>query len=289
MDQYEKALAFRALHQRVGAFILPNPWDAGSARLLTMCDFEALATTSAGFAFSRGRADKTISRNAVIAQVCDVAATTHLPLSADLEDGFGETPEVVAETIAMVATAGAVGGSIEDATKWPEQPLYPLSLAVERIQAAVEAARLLPFPFTVTARAENYTVGNGDIDDAIRRLQAYEAAGADVLFAPGITRREDIALLVSSVKAPVNVMAGSTALRLSVAELSELGVKRISLGGSLARAALSALMLAAREVRDQGSFGYAEAAMSAGEINRLFSQPANQTDTQTQTMKVQAP
>ncbi|HQR03040.1 MAG: isocitrate lyase/phosphoenolpyruvate mutase family protein [Proteobacteria bacterium] len=276
MNQHEKALAFQSLHWQEDAFILPNPWDAGSARLLTMGGFAALATTSAGFAFSRGHADNTLSREVVIAHVRDVVAATPLPVSADLEDGFGDAPEIMAETIGMAAKAGAVGGSIEDATRWPEQPLYPLSLAVERIQAAVEAARLLPFPFTITARAENYTTGNGDIDDTIRRLQAYETAGAEVLFAPGITRREDIALLVSSVKAPINVMAGSSVLRLSIAELGELGVKRISLGGSLARAALSALMLAAREVRDQGSFSYAEAAMSAGEINRLFSQPVDQ-------------
>jgi 2-methylisocitrate lyase-like PEP mutase family enzyme len=266
----DKAAAFRALHERAGAFIIPNPWDVGSARLLEALGFEALATTSAGFAFSIGRRDNTVGRERVMAHIGALAAATSLPISADLENGFGDAPEAAAETIRQAATAGAVGGSIEDSTGRPDDPIYDRGLAVERIRAAAEAARSLPFPFLLTARAENYLVGRADLDDTLQRLRAYQEAGADVLYAPGLASRDDIAAVVRGVERPVNVLAGFPGLRLGLAELSEIGVKRVSVGGALARTALGAFLRAAREMRERGSFAFVDEAVATRELNALF-------------------
>lgn len=268
--QESKGKRFRELHERDGAFIIPNPWDAGTARLLAHLNFEALATTSAGYAFSAGRRDNTISRDEMMAHVATIASATDLPVSADLENGFGDDPASVAETIRLAAAAGVVGGSIEDSTKRPDEPIYEHELAVERIRAAVEAARALPFPFALTARAENYLVGRPDVKDTIRRLQAYQEAGADVLYAPGVTSRDEIAAIVGSVDRPVNVVMGLQGGRLSLAELSEIGVKRVSVGSALSRAALGAFLRAAKEMREQGTFGFAGEAVSFRDISAMF-------------------
>jgi 2-methylisocitrate lyase-like PEP mutase family enzyme len=270
MTQNEKAQAFRALHQGADAFIIPNPWDIGTARLLAHLSFQALATTSAGFAFSMGRKDSTVGRDETMAHIAAIAKATALPVNADLENGFGDAAEIVAETIRLAAAAGVVGGSIEDATGRPDQPIYEFEAAVDRVRAAAEAARALSFPFTLTARCENYLVGRADIGDTIRRLQAYQEAGADVLYAPGLSSKEDIAAVVSSVDRPVNVLMGLQGVQLSRAELSELGVKRISVGGSLARAALGAFLRAGREMRDHGTFTFAQEAVSYRELSNLF-------------------
>lgn len=270
LTQFEKGTAFRALHQRDGAFILPNPWDIGTARLLAHLGFEALATTSAGYASSMGRRDYTIGREAMIAHVATLASATNLPVSADLENGFADAPEVAAETMALAGAAGAVGGSIEDATGRAEQPIYELALATERVRAAAESAHALGFPFTLTARAENYLNGRRDLGDTIKRLQAYQVAGADVLYAPGVTSRDDIAALVSSVDRPVNVLMGLKGVSLSLVDLSALGVKRVSVGSALARTAYSAFLRASREMREHGTFTFAEEAASSSEIGDLF-------------------
>ncbi|MFZ3184264.1 MAG: isocitrate lyase/phosphoenolpyruvate mutase family protein [Pseudomonas sp.] len=275
-SQIERALIFQALHQRPGCFVIPNPWDAGSAKALAALGFEALATTSAGLAFSLGRADGEglISREETLANAQAIVGATALPVAADLENGFGDSPQACAQTIHLAALAGLVGGSIEDASGLAEQPIYPLELAVERIQAAVVAARSLPFPFTLCARAENYLHGRPDLADTIRRLQAYADAGADVLYAPGLRSREEIAAVVRAVAPkPVNVLMGLASSPFTVAELAELGVKRISLGSSLARAAFGAFLRAAEEVRQHGSFGFAEQAEPFTRINELFGTP----------------
>jgi 2-methylisocitrate lyase-like PEP mutase family enzyme len=270
LTQAEKGEAFRALHQRAGAFIIPNPWDVGTARLLTQLGFEALATTSAGYAFSVGQRDNTIGRNRMLAHIAELVSATDLPVSADLENGFGDSPETVAETIRLAAATGLAGGSIEDSTQRADQPIYELELAVERIRAAVEAARALPYIFTLTARAENYLVGRPDLKDTIKRLQAYQEAGADVLYAPGLTSKDDIVAVVSSVDRPVNVVMGLQSVQLSLTELAEIGVKRISVGSALARAAFGAFLRAAREMRTHGRFTFAEEAVSYKEISALF-------------------
>lgn len=270
LTQAEKGEAFRALHQRAGAFIIPNPWDVGTARLLAQLGFEALATTSAGYAFSCGQRDNTIGRARMLAHVAELAAATELPTSADLENGFGDSPETVAETIRLAAATGLAGGSIEDSTQRAEQPLYELELAVERIRAAVEAARALPFTFTLTARAENYLVGRPDLKDTIKRLQAYQEAGADVLYAPGLTNKADIVAVVSSVDRPVNVVMGLQGVQLSQAELAALGVKRISVGSALTRAAYGAFLRAAREMQTHGTFTFADEAVNYKEISAMF-------------------
>jgi 2-methylisocitrate lyase-like PEP mutase family enzyme len=266
----EKGQAFRALHVRSGAFLIPNPWDPGTARLLAALGFEALATTSAGYALSIGKLDGAVGREAMIAHVAAIAAATELPVNADLENGFGDAPEFAAETIRMAAAAGAVGGSIEDSTGRPEDPIYATDFAAERVRAAVEAARALPFPFTLTARAENYITGRPDLGDTIRRLQAYQEAGADVLYAPGLMRKEDIADVLSSVDRPVNVLAGMKGFSLTHAELSQMGVKRISVGGSLTRSALGGFLKAAREMQEQGTFTFADEAASYAELSGLL-------------------
>jgi 2-methylisocitrate lyase-like PEP mutase family enzyme len=268
--QSQKGEIFRALHQRPGVFIIPNPWDIGSARMLAHLGFEALATTSAGYAFSIGRVDYGVGREAMIGHVSVLASATELPLSADLENGFSDAPEGAAETIRMAAEAGAVGGSIEDSTGNPERPIYKPELAAERVRAAAESARGLDFPFTLTARAENYLHGRRDLKDTITRLQAYQEAGADVLYAPGLTSKEDIATLVSSVDRPVNVLMGLAGMAMNLADLEAIGVKRISVGSALARAAFGSLLRAAREMRAEGTFGFVEEAAESGEIAAMF-------------------
>lgn len=268
--QGQKAEAFRALHQRDGAFIIPNPWDIGAAKLLAHLGFEALATTSAGYAFSVGRQDNAIGRDETMEHAMAIVAATDLPVSADLENAFGDDPETVAETFRLAGAAGLAGGSIEDATGRPEDPIYDPGLAAERVRAAVEVARSLPFDFVLTARAENYLVGRRDLKDTIQRLQAYQEAGADVLYAPGLTSREDIAAVVGSVDRPVNVVMGLQGVQLSLAELSEIGVKRVSVGSALSRAALGAFLRAAREMREHGTFTFADEAVSYREISSVF-------------------
>jgi 2-methylisocitrate lyase-like PEP mutase family enzyme len=268
--QAEKGQVFRALHQRAGAFVIPNPWDIGSARLLAGMGFEALATTSAGFAFSVGKRDTQVGREAMIEHLATIASATDLPVSADLENGFGDAPEFVAETIQMAAAAGASGGSIEDASGRTDDPIYDPGLAVARIHAAVEVARSLPALFTLTARAENYLHGRPDLAETIRRLQAYQEAGADVLYAPGLSSHEDIASVVQALDRPVNVLVGFKGIRMTLAEASALGVKRLSVGSALARAAYGALLAGAREMQTQGTFAFGEDAVSFGEISDLF-------------------
>ena len=268
--QAEKGSAFRALHERDGAFIIPNPWDIGTARLLARLGFEALATTSAGYAFSMGQQDSTMGRDKLIANAGAIASATDLPVSADLENGFGDDPASAAETIRLAAVAGVVGGSIEDATNRPNDPIYEYQLAVERIRAAAEAARALPFPFTLTARAENYLFGRPDLKDTIMRLQAYQEAGADVLYAPGLTSKDEIAAVVRSVDRPVNVVMGLQGVQLSLAALSEIGVKRVSVGSALTRAALGAFLRAGKEMREHGTFTFADEAVSYRDISAMF-------------------
>ena len=268
LTQAEKGLAFRALHQRDHAFIIPNPWDAGTARLLEQLGFEALATTSAGYAFSAGRPDNTVPRAEMLSHVADIVSATGLPVSADLENGYGDSPETVAETIRLAAEAGLAGCSIEDMST--QHTIYEQGHAVERIHAAVEAVRALPFTFTLTARAENYLVGRKDLPDTIRRLEAYQDAGADVLYAPGLTSREEIAAVVGSVDRPVNVVMGLGGAAFSLAELSALGVKRVSVGSALARAALGAFLRASREMREHGTFTFAQSAASYADLNAMF-------------------
>jgi 2-methylisocitrate lyase-like PEP mutase family enzyme len=268
--QTEKGRTFRALHERKEAFIIPNPWDVGTTRLLAHLGFEALATTSQGYAFACGQLDTTIGRDRMLEHVAQIASATNLPVSADLENGYGDAPEAAAETIRLAGAAGAVGGSIEDATGRADQPIYPLEQAVERVRAAVEAARSLAFPFTLTARAENYLHGRPDLRDTIRRLQAYQEAGADVLYAPGLSSQEDIETVLRSVDRPVNVLMGLQGVLLNRETLSGLGVKRISVGSSLCRAALGAFLRAAHEMRDQGTFNFAAQAASSREISAMF-------------------
>jgi len=268
--QSEKGAAFYALHAREGAFLIPNPWDRGGARLLARLGFEALATTSAGFAFSAGKPDSTMGRDETLAHAADLAAATDLPVSADLENGFGDAPEEAAATIRLAAAAGLAGGSIEDSSRRADRALYELEHAADRIRAAAEVVRGLPFRFTLTARAENYLAGRPDLSDTIRRLQAYQQAGADVLYAPGLASKDEIAAVVRSVDRPVNVLAGVSPAPLSLAELSALGVKRVSIGSGLARAALGGFLRAAREMREQGTFTFARDSVSFGEINSLF-------------------
>ncbi|MGA3009407.1 MAG: isocitrate lyase/phosphoenolpyruvate mutase family protein [Terracidiphilus sp.] len=270
ITQSQKGRLFRALHERDRAFIIPNPWDVGTARLLAQLGFEAMATTSAGYAFSAGQQDNSIGRDAMMAHVSAIASATNLPVSGDLENGFGDAPEAAEETIRLAAAVGLVGGSIEDASGRPDQPIYEIAHATDRIRAAAEAARALPFEFTLTARAENYLHGRPDLGDTIQRLQAYQEAGADVLYAPGLTTREEIAALVRAVDRPVNVLAGVQGMKLDLASLSDLGVRRISVGSALSRAALGAFLRAAREMRAHGTFTFTEEAVSFREISELL-------------------
>lgn len=270
LTQAEKGETFEALHKRDGTFIIPNPYDVGTARLLQHLGFEALATSSAGYAFSVGKPDNAVGRDGTLAHAAAIAADTDLPVSIDLENGFGDTPEIVAETIRLAAATGAVGGSIEDATGRVDEPIYERALAIARIRAAAEAVRRLPFPFMLTARAENYLVGRPDLKDTIERLQAYQEAGANVLYAPGLTNKDEIATLVTSVDRPVNVLMGLQGVQITPADLSSIGVKRVSVGSGLARCALGAFLRASREMREHGTFTFAEDAEPYRTINSIF-------------------
>lgn len=271
VTQLEKAQRFQALHRRGRAFILPNPWDRGTARMLAQLGFEALATTSAGYAFSHGVLDGAVGREAMLAHVAEIAAATDLPVSGDLENGYGHAPEDAAETILLAAARGLVGGSIEDASGDDSAPIYEIGLAADRIRAAAEAARSRPFPFTLCARAENFLHGRQDLKDTIARLQAYREAGADVLYAPGLTTRDQIAAVVGAVDRPVNVLAGMPGLNMTLDELSALGVRRLSTGSALARTALAAFLSAAHEMADRGAFSFvANAAAGSREVAPLL-------------------
>jgi 2-methylisocitrate lyase-like PEP mutase family enzyme len=272
----EKAARFQALHARAGAFVIPNPWDAGTARILAALGFEALTTTSAGLAFTLGRPDgaRAVTREETLENARLVVDATDLPVAADLENGFGDAPEAAAETVRLAAEVGLVGGSIEDATGDPRHPIYDFGHAVERVAAAAEAAHALDFPFMLVGRAENHLHGRSDLNDTIRRLQAFEKAGADVLYAPGLTRPEDIRSVCASVSRPVNVVMGLVGVNrvsLSVAQLADLGVRRISVGSAMSRAALGAFMRAAREIAERGTFDFARDALPYAEANALMS------------------
>jgi 2-methylisocitrate lyase-like PEP mutase family enzyme len=243
-SQDQKAAAFRALHEGE-PFVIPNPWDAGSARVLEALGFQALATTSSGFAFTRGRLDGDVTLAEVIDHVALLAGATSLPLAVDLENGYGALPEAAALAITRAGEAGAVGGSIEDYDR--SEGLYPPALAAERIGAAAEAARAFDFPFTLTARAENHLHGVTDIEDTIARLQAYERAGADVLFAPGLRSADQVRAICTAVSRPVNVLGHAG---LSMAEIVEAGAQRISVGGALAWVGVAAAAAAAERLRD---------------------------------------
>jgi 2-methylisocitrate lyase-like PEP mutase family enzyme len=273
IDQARKGASFRALHERPGAFVIPNPWDVGTARILAALGYEALATTSAGHAFALGRRDGAglLTRDETLANARAIVEATDLPVTADLENGFGDAPEDAAETIRLAAeTVGLVGGSIEDATGDPRRPIYDFSLAVERIAAAAEAARSLTFPFTLTARAENFLFGRPDLADTIRRLQAYEAAGADVLYAPALPSLDAVRTVCAAVSKPVNVVVGLAGPRFTAAELAEAGVRRISLGSTMSRAALGAFIRAAQEIREHGTFTFADDAVRFAEVQRFM-------------------
>ena len=270
--QAQKAERFQALHAQPGAFVIPNPWDAGTARILAALGFQALTTTSAGLAFALGLRDGEVGRDDTLANAQAIVAATDLPVAADLENGFGHAPEAAAETIRLAGEAGLVGGSIEDASGDPRNPIYDLQHAVERMAAAVEAARAFPFPFVLVGRAENFLHGRPDLDDTIRRLQAFEAVGVDALYAPGLTNAEDIRTVCASVSRPVNVLMGMKGPTFSVEELAALGVKRISLGSALSRAALGGFIRAAREVRDHGTFTFAADALLFAEANAFMAE-----------------
>lgn len=270
-DQQRRGEVFARLHES-GTFVIPNPWDAGTARLLTHLGFPALATTSGGLAFSLGRPDGAgrVSRDETLANLAAIVDATDLPVAADLESGFGDSPRDVAETILLAARAGAVGGSIEDATGDPDRPIADLPEAVARVSAAVEAARTLPFPFLVCARAETFLYGRADLDDTIERLLAYQAAGADVLYAPALPGLDAVALVCSTVERPVNVLAGGSS-SVTVAELAAAGVRRISLGSSLARVALRSAETAAREVLEHGTFGFSDnRPLTSAQLNAMW-------------------
>jgi 2-methylisocitrate lyase-like PEP mutase family enzyme len=267
VSQKDKALRFQALHHAPGYFVIPNPWDGASARILAGLGFLALATSSGAQAGTLGRRDGKVTRDEALAHARAIVTATDLPVAADLEKGFGDAPAAAAETIRLAAEAGLVGGSIEDATGDRERPLYDIDQATERVAAAVEAARKLAFPFTLTARSENFLRGNPSLDDTIRRLQAFERAGADVLFAPGLPDLNAVRTVCAAVSRPFNFMVGIKGKSFTVAELAEAGVKRISLATSLYRAAMSGLLDAAREVTDKGTFGFVDRAVSTPDLN----------------------
>ena len=270
VTQSEKAVRFRALHDGPGAFLLPNPWDIGSARVLAGLGFQALATSSAASAAALGRRDGGLTRDDALAHARLIVNATDLPVSADLEKGFGDAPQVVAETIRLAADAGLVGCTIEDATGNPDHPLYETGLAVERIAAAAGAARALPFPFALTARAHNLLFPNPSLDDTIHRLQAFEKAGADVLFAPGLPDLAAVRTVCAAVSKPVNFMVGIKGKSFSVAELAAAGVRRISLATSLYRAAMTGFLDAAREILDTGGFGFVDRSVTTPDLSRLM-------------------
>jgi 2-methylisocitrate lyase-like PEP mutase family enzyme len=262
--------SFRALHQREGAFVIPNPWDVGSARILASMGFEALATTSAGMAFALGRQEGTVSREDTLEHCRLIVGATPLPVSADLEKGFGDSPQSVAECIVAAAETGLAGGSIEDHTGRQDDPIFEFELAVERIAAAVEASRSLARDFVVTARSENFLWGRRDLDDTIKRLQAFSKVGADVLYAPGLPDLDSVRRVCAEVDKPVNIVMGLSSTGFTVPELAVAGVKRISVGASFARAAYGAFVNAATEVINDGSFAYADSAIGFAEMNAFF-------------------
>jgi 2-methylisocitrate lyase-like PEP mutase family enzyme len=270
-----KAAAFRALHERSGAFIIPNPWDAGTARLLAALGFEALATTSLGLANMLGRPDASVSRAEVIENTRAIVEATPLPVNVDLENGFAHQPVEAAEAVRLAAEAGAAGGSIEDYTGDPKNPIYDFDLSVERVKAAVAVARAQPVPFLLTARAENLIRGRVDMADTIRRLQAYEAAGADVLYAPGLRNLAEVRQVVQAVKRPFNVVTGWLEPSITAAQLAEAGAKRISVGGALSRLALATFVGAAKAMKDQGSFAWMPQMLAIPEMLKLFGEGAS--------------
>ena len=271
-SQTDKAIAFRALHERPGAFIIPNPWDAGTAKLLAALGFEALATTSLGLANMLGRTDSIVTRAEVIENCRIIATATDLPVNADLENCFAHAPEEAAETIRLAAEAGAVGGSIEDYSGDRANPIYDFDLAVARVGAAAKVARALPTPFMLTARAENLLHGPHDLAESIRRLQAYEAAGADVLYAPGLRNLAELREVVSGIKRPFNVVTGWLDPAITAAQLAEAGARRISVGGALSRLALAAFVAGGRAMREQGSFAWMREMMPTAEGRRMFAE-----------------
>jgi 2-methylisocitrate lyase-like PEP mutase family enzyme len=270
--QAERARLFRALHERPGIFIMPNPWDAGTAKLFASLGFEALATTSLGLANACGRVDGTlaISREELIANCRQIASATELPVNADLENGYADDPGEAASIIGLAADAGVVGGSMEDASGIPARPIYDFNLAVERVAAAAEVARALPFPFTLTARAENYLHGRRDLDDTIRRLQAFAAAGADVLYAPGLRDLETIRQVVAAVPKPLNVVMSAADPDITAQQLAGVGVKRISVGGALSRLAFAAVRDAAVAMRDAGTFQWMRDTVPSKDLKTIF-------------------
>jgi len=268
--QAQRAARFLALHQAPGCFLIANAWDGGSARILGGLGFEALATSSGASAGTLGRVDGLVTRGEALAHARAIVEATDLPVSADLENGFADAPQEAAHTIALAAEAGLVGGSIEDATGDPERPLYDFDHAVERVAAAAEAARALPFPFTLTARSEGFLRGRPDLEETIRRLKAFERVGADVLMAPGLPDLDSVRAVCAALSRPFNFMAGIRGRSFTVAELAAAGVKRVSLATSLYRAAMTGLLEAAREAREQGSFDYLDRAMTTPEINQYF-------------------
>jgi 2-methylisocitrate lyase-like PEP mutase family enzyme len=270
VTQNEKAIRFRALHEAPDVFVIPNPWDVPSARVLAGLGFPALATSSAASANAIGRRDGRLTRDEAMDHARLIVNATDLPVSADLEKGFGDAPEVVAETIRLAAEAGVVGCTIEDSTGNPASPLYDHGFAVERVAAAAEAARALRFPFMLTARAHNLLYPNPSLDDTIRRLQAYEKAGADVLFAPGLPDVAAVRAVCTAVSKPVNFMVGIKGKSFSVSELAAAGVRRISLATSLYRAAMTGLLDAAREVKEQGQFGFLDRCVTSPELIEIM-------------------
>jgi len=269
----QKYKAFKALHDRTGTFIIPNPWNVGTAKILTALGFEALATTSSGYAFSIGREDSTanLTRDGILQNAKEIVEATHLPVSADLQDGFGSSPETCSETISLATAVGLAGGSVEDATGDPNSPIYDFQLAVERVEAAAETAQT--HQFLLTARAENFLHNRPHLEDTIRRLQSFADAGADVLYAPGLPNLEAIREVCASVSKPVNVLMGLKGATFSVEELAAAGVKRISVGGAFARAALGGFVRAAREAKEKGTFTFANDAISHAEVSSYMTPP----------------
>jgi 2-methylisocitrate lyase-like PEP mutase family enzyme len=267
--QLERATRFRDLHTR-GSFVIANCWDGGTARILAALGFPALATSSGASAGTLGRLDGNVSLEESTAQSKIICAATDLPVSADLEKGFGDTPADTAKAIRAAAAVGLVGGSIEDAAGHGSAPIFDIGLAIERVAAAAEAARALPFPFTLTARAENFLHGRADLDDTIKRLQAYERAGADVLFAPGLPDLAAVRTVCAALTKPVNFMVAIPGRSFSIAELADAGVRRISFATSLYRAAMTGLVTAAREIGESGTFRYLDGIMTSAEFARYI-------------------
>jgi 2-methylisocitrate lyase-like PEP mutase family enzyme len=270
LNQHEKATRFRRLHEGPGAFVLPNPWDVASARILAGMGFEALATSSAAAATVIGRRDGALTREEALDHARSIVEATDLPVSADLEKGFGDSPETVAETIRLAAAAGLVGCTIEDSTGDHGHPLYEFAQAVERIAAAAAAARALPFPFVLTARAHNFLYANPNLEDTIGRLQAFEKAGADVLFAPGLPDLDTVAKVCAAISKPFNFMVGIKGKSFSVAELAAAGVRRISLATSLYRAAMTGFLDAVSEVKERGQFGFLDHCVVTPDLHKLM-------------------